>query len=219
MDCGDMRYLRTQRHDRQHGFNLIELALALAVVGLVGAGIWVAASAAQDARRTNETVEQVRLIVENIRDHYATSAQLPNEDFNTFTQTVDDADLFPAETRLSANAFVNPWSSDGTGSICGDGTICVSTINAGAIVGGVTINQSTMIIMLRRLPGRACIGVASRFLNMAPEIGLIGIGTDTTDNPLPTNVDYANMINIAWLTANCDAANPNNLYLGFRLAP
>lgn len=216
-----MRFLHSQRRARQSGFNLIELGIALAVVGLVGAGIWVAASGAQDARRTNETVDQVRLIIENIRDSYATSAQLPNLDFNRFTQTVGGRpavggrDLFPAETRLSATAFVNPWSSDGTGSICTGGTICVSANN---VFGGL-VAQSSIILMLRRLPGNACINVTARLLNIAPEIGLVTIGTDPADNPVPTNVSAANATNIAWLTANCDTANPNNLYLGFRLAP
>lgn len=220
MVYGDMRYWRNQRRDRQSGFNLIELALALAVVGLVGAGIWGATSSAYDSRRVNETVDQVQQIVDNIRDRYATASQLPNESYNFFTQTIGGADLFPAEARLSPTSFANPWSSDGAGSICGNGTICISAID---VFGGLT-PRASIILMLRQVPGKACINVTNRLLNIAPEIGLAAIGTDPADNAVPTNVLAVNANaetapDIDWLTTNCDTDNPNNLYLGFRLAP
>ena len=52
-----------QRHNHKRGFNLIEAAIVLAVVGLVVAGIWVAASAVHARWEETHFYEQVSHIV------------------------------------------------------------------------------------------------------------------------------------------------------------
>jgi prepilin-type N-terminal cleavage/methylation domain-containing protein len=229
------KLLRGMRHHgslcsrRQAGFTLIEFALVLGVFGLVSGAVWVAAGNAQDARKINESIDQIRLIVENIRDRYNTASQLPNEGYAAFTQTIASADLVPAEMRLTlglppANcggatpcAFAHSWSSNGTGSICNGGTVCVSAVNA---FSGVTTNRYAMTVLLRQLPGKACIAIGAALLNLGADLGLAAMGTDAPvgmDAAAPTAQIAAPTI--AWLTANCSTVVPNNLYLDFRLAP
>lgn len=55
-------------HDKsRRGFNLIEAAIVLGVVGLIIGGIWVAASAVQESRRQSRFLEQVTQIIPAIR--------------------------------------------------------------------------------------------------------------------------------------------------------
>lgn len=50
---------------RKRGFNLIESAVVLGVVGLVIGGIWVASSAMIENHKVNKTVADIQLIVKS----------------------------------------------------------------------------------------------------------------------------------------------------------
>ncbi len=228
MDCGDKMKQYTQRK-RQRGFSLIELTIALGVAGAIVAGLWAAAGAAYEAHRVNQTVDQVRQIVENVRGRYATAAQLPNLGHVGFTQIVAAADLFPAETRLNPAVdpatcslatpcyFTNPWGNNGAGSLCNGGTLCLS---ANQVFGGVgVLARYNFTFMLRNLPQRACIKVGSALMNLSTDIGLVAVGVDTVDNATPPVAQQTNAATVAWLTANCSGVNLNHLYLVFRLSP
>lgn len=209
----------------QRGVSLLELAIVLGVAGLLIGGIWAAASSANEAHRVNQTIEQIRQIVENIRTRYATAAQIPQQDFTTMTQTVATADVFPAETRLNPGGdpaacavatpcyFVHPWDSDGAGSTCNGGTYCVGSIgNLLVTMQGNT--NSGFVLLLRNLPQAGCIKIASRFIDIRDDIGLVAVGFNNGDAALPGATFAAPDINT--IGANCAAGNVNSLYLLFR---
>jgi len=53
---------------RSHAaFSLIEAAIVLGIVGLVIGGIWIAASSVSQKNKVNRTVEQVTIVLQNIR--------------------------------------------------------------------------------------------------------------------------------------------------------
>ncbi len=216
---------RTHHRHRQNGFTLLELTAVLCVVGLVTAGIWVAASSAYRAHKISSTIDQMREIVENIRTRYNASASLPVQDYMVFTQTMARADVFPAETKLSpatapaacANCyFMHPWSNNGAGSICGGGTICVAA-TPNNLFGGAAAGFA-FAIMLRSLPQDACISIASKFTDIWDDVGLVAIGMDTADAVIPGTI-YAAPQTVTTLSGACSAAAPTNLYFAFRLAP
>jgi len=55
----------------KRGFNLIEIAIVLAVIGLVIGGIYVAASAVTDNQRKQKAQSQLLNVVSNLRNAYA----------------------------------------------------------------------------------------------------------------------------------------------------
>jgi len=55
------------REQRRRGFNLIEAAIVLGVVGLVIGGIWVAASSVNDKIKMNQAVAGVNIITKNVQ--------------------------------------------------------------------------------------------------------------------------------------------------------
>lgn len=55
----------------KRGFNLIEIAIVLAVIGLVIGGIYVAAAAVTERQRQSKTITQMMTIVTNMRSIYA----------------------------------------------------------------------------------------------------------------------------------------------------
>lgn len=214
---------------RYQGMTMIELAVVLGVAGLLVGGVWVAASAANEAHRVNQTVEQIRQIVDNVRTRYTSVAVIPQLPYTDLTQQVAAADGFPAETRLTLGVdpatcslgtpcyFANPWSSDGTGSVCTDGTYCLGSF--GNLLVQMTGNtNSAFVLLLRNLPQQACIKIAARFIDIWDEVGITAIGFNNGDSAIPaTRLQAPPTIGV--ITADCAAGNANSLYFAFRHAP
>jgi type II secretory pathway pseudopilin PulG len=58
----------TGARQRRRGFNLIEAAIVLGVIGLIVGGIWVSAAAMMESYKVNKTVEGVFTIARNTQD-------------------------------------------------------------------------------------------------------------------------------------------------------
>lgn len=211
----------------RRGFSLLEMAIVLGIAGLIAGGIWVAASTAYFNYRVGKTMEQVQQIVDNIRDHYSAASVLPSMNYNVFTQNEARADVFPADTKTLPGVlpttcqlgpdpcyFVNPWSSNGTGAVCGGGTICVGS-NNGSLFGPAVLGYN-FVVKLRNLPGAACVEVARKMAGIWDEIGLTALGISTT-NAVAAGTIFNVPPAVAAIIAACDAANPNHLFLEFRL--
>ena len=91
--------------NNKRGFNLIEIAIVLAVIGLVIGGIYVAASAVTENNRKQNTQKQLLQIVQNVRSVYATQA--------TFTAPTYDQikamKIFPGDLQDTGTSFVNSY--------------------------------------------------------------------------------------------------------------
>ncbi len=58
-------------HSRyRRGFNLVEAAIVLGVVGLVIGGIWTAAASISESRKQNRLMEQISFVSEQLRSSY-----------------------------------------------------------------------------------------------------------------------------------------------------
>lgn len=213
------RALKTKRR----GFTLMELAIVLAVMGAVTGGIWAASAAAYQHYKVSRGLEQLQQIVDNVRTHYNTASQLPAQDFTTFTQTMAQADVFPAEIKLSPNVapaacatcyFVNPWSAGSGGSVCGGGAVCLAASD-GSMFGGAAARYS-FVVVLRDLPQDACITFASKLTAIWDDIGLRALGMDVANVVVPGTV-FAAPPNPTALAAACSGVALNHLYFMFRL--
>ncbi|MGB4102272.1 MAG: type II secretion system protein [Alphaproteobacteria bacterium] len=210
-------------HNSRRGFSLLELAIVLGIMGLVGGGIWVAASTVYQNYRIGRGVEQVQQIVDNIRDRYNALAQMPNENYTVFTQTMARADVFPGDTKLSPDVlptacatcyFANPWTAGNAAAVCGGGAICVSAVD---VFGPAAVQpRYNFAVTLRGLPQGDCVVLATKFGALWDEIGLAAMGVDIADAAVPGTVYNAPQTPAA-LAADCDGANLNNLYFVFRL--
>ena len=84
------------------GFNLIDSAIVLGVVGIVIGGIWVAASAVREAMKVSETIQGVFLTSRNIQRVIST------RDAEAIGQPVDIT-----TSLIDAGVFPRNWIQDG----------------------------------------------------------------------------------------------------------
>lgn len=102
------------RKQNQLGFNLIEAALVLGIVGLVIGGIFAAWGTVASQQRVRKASDMATVIVGQIRSAYASRTTFDSSDTasgTTFTQALVAANLIPVEF-LSGGNVKNPWGGN-----------------------------------------------------------------------------------------------------------
>ncbi len=93
---------------KKKGFNLIEAAIVLGVVGLVIGGIWIAAAAVMEEWKVRKTVTDVETIARNIKNLISVT------DRNAIIAANGGASLNIAPTLYNSGIFPTDWISGGT---------------------------------------------------------------------------------------------------------
>jgi Tfp pilus assembly protein PilE len=149
---------------REAGFNLIEAAIVLGIVGLIVGGIWAAASSAYENMRQQAASKNLLSFAQAIRGYYANSGAA------TISTTMSDAitqGLVPADMRQGTTAAASPWATP-------------VTLGTGAIVG-----VNTFGILFSGLEQSTCINLINRNTNSAGGAGLIAVAGTAT---MPTTL-------------------------------
>src|SRR5437867_1361141 len=96
----------------QAGFNLIEAAIVLGIVGLIVGGIWAAASSAYENMRQQSGSKQLLSLVQNIRGFYA---QGPIDVIDNNLTNLYNLGLLPSDMVIqNGSAFYlrHPWGGN-----------------------------------------------------------------------------------------------------------
>ena len=129
----------------RRGFNLIESAIVLGVVGLVVGGIWVAASAVMENVKVNETVEGCLFINSQLQEVFPYSNALAIPDGTDLTSFVLATKSYPESWKFGST-LKNPFGG-------------ITIITSERDGGGVRFR-----FRLTDVPVSGCIGLVSRFL-------------------------------------------------------
>jgi prepilin-type N-terminal cleavage/methylation domain-containing protein len=180
-------YRRTER-----GFNLLELALALAIAGLLIGGIWILAATVRENMSVYNAQKQILSIVNKIRDTYLSRATIVG-DYANLTQTLAQQDVFPAEMKrnpniLAANCavatpciFNNPWDSTSAAPV------------SAASFDGTTVGNAGRFFRLRyaNLPVYACLQLATRFSQIVEDVKMTALLINGVSNTVPVSITTA----------------------------
>lgn len=129
-----MKLLLSRSFSSTRGLTLLETALALAILGLVIAGIWVVSGSAFGSNKKNQLAEQIITTVENVRSYTR------NVDLGTTTLNVNQAwnlGLLPVDVRRGGN-FRNPYG----------GNFTISISNTGIIIGLTGVPSDACVDLL-----------------------------------------------------------------------
>lgn len=171
------------RTTHRRGFNLVEAAIVLGIVGLVIGGIWVAASAVQSNLRKSDASKAIIQMVQNVRIMY--DGQAPGAT-GSITSAVINAKAVPADFINGTN-IINPWN----------GAVTVSLAQAGSQVDSIDVAFNSM-------PKDVCIELTSRNTNVSTDIGLtrLLIGTTTVTSfpylPSTASTDCQTTNTVTW---------------------
>ena len=165
----------------KRGFNLVEAAIVLGVIGLVIGGIWVAAAAVQSNLRKSDASKGLIQIVQNVRNLYY--GQSPSSTGAITTQLIN-ANAVPGNF-INGTTAVNPWNGAVTVSIAGT-------------------SNDQIDIAYEGVPRDGCIELTSRNTNISTGVGLtqivIGTVTVTSFPYLPTTAatDCSTSNTVTW---------------------
>ncbi|HNC96413.1 MAG TPA: hypothetical protein PKW90_09840 [Myxococcota bacterium] len=169
----------------QKGFNLIEAAIVLGVVGLVIGGIWVAASAVTNSRRNNETISGVLTAVDQLKKLYPLGIV---GSINTY--------ITPTATQMaSMDVFPRSWYVPGPFPVF-DKIVPPIGKNASIVMNGsycaprspTCSHQHTSEMAITFVGGKdSCIKVALAFdQQVGKSLDQITINSSTVPSPLST---------------------------------
>lgn len=83
---------------RRCGYTLTEIAIVLAVSGVVFGGIWTAANSAWQGYRASSAIRQIGVVLGNVRDRYAAISSWPTVG-KDITKDVDAENILPSDMR------------------------------------------------------------------------------------------------------------------------
>lgn len=168
---------------RTEGFNLIEIAIVLAVVGLIIGGIYTAASAVTENNRRRNTQTQLLTIVQNVRTTYASQ-----QTFAAPTNAqIDTMRLFPGDLFYDGTNFINSYGG---------------TTTLGAVTG------ATFQVVFNGISQGGCVEVLTKSFGTSSniqQIGLTAAGRASSATALAATADLTGGVSIAEANTVCNA--------------
>lgn len=196
--------MRRSGQTGRKGFNLIEAAIVLGIVGLVVGGIWVSAASVYQNMKVKRSVEQVLEIAQKVRTMHATSPTITATQADLIT-----AGVFPTDMRdVGAATLHHPWG------------IANTVLSAATAAGGTTFD-----IIYNGLSSGSCSDLATRVAagtqDRANQVGLVGAVTAPAAQAIGVVIGAipAAGYTVASFTANCtNAGTTNSVAFRFRIA-
>lgn len=152
--------MRSYSKQQNRGFTLTEIAIVLAIVGVVLSGIWVAAKSVLDANKANQAVQDITTMASNIRSTFAATTQFTSG--GNQTSAMITAGIVP-------NSLVDP-AAPTTAKNAWNGQVVIYLNPSGA-------NARQFRISYYGTPYDACIRIASQLANLGTSDAPVNLAT------------------------------------------
>jgi len=186
---------------RKRGFNLIESAIVLGVVGLVIGGVWVAAAATKESMKVTDTINGVLFISRNVQRIISNrdAASLPDD--TVLDSTLIGVQAFPSNW-VSGNTIKHPFGNQITVLNRNDGGPLRFRIDL------LQIPKATCITLITRMSG---IARAPNRLEDRTDIALAYVAVNW---PSPTLDTTSFPVSLSAANAACNVSS-NTVSFGF----
>lgn len=186
---------------KQRGFNLVEAAIVLALVGLVIGGIWVASAAVYENHKINKLVEGLIMASQKLREtiSFSDAPLLPSSyGYAELTDYCISAKVFP-DSFYNGNKIVTPFS----GGTLPDG----ANANGGSIRCNINAYLSlenkieiTVGVETKQLCKKMVRAITTRFKDNSILANVVMFDANNSNSPLLTNWPLdGSQCNYAWM--------------------
>ncbi len=180
------------RRYRQQAYSLIEIAIVLAIFGVVLGGLWVVAGQAWEYTKREQAREAIALTVSGVRDFYAAQAGVPNLGFPALSAQLLDANAIPHNLKRAAgcagtSCADNPWGPIDAGTLHYLGTFRVCSWVFGVSTSCPQVAPGVVSgffgIELTGLTKKSCIALVQSISSASGPSGLADVAINVTQNP------------------------------------
>lgn len=151
---------------------MTEIAIVLAIVGLILGAVWVAAKAVMDSNRANQAVQDITTIANNVRSTFAATNNFTSAGGADQTATFITAGILPSNLLSTVGGVTsakNEWN----------GAVKIYT-NLTANTNNVSYQASRVFrVSFYRVPVNACFRIISQLANLGTVDGPITLITAT----------------------------------------
>ena len=190
------------RNINENGRSMVEMLGVLAIIGVLSAGGLAGYSKAMFKHKLNTTMDQLTMLVTNIRTMYGTQDNYADL---TAAQAIK-LGIIPAAMKNGASALVNPFK--------GVVTIATSKSNASAP------DNTAFVVTYSGLPSEACIALATADWGSGAGSGFIGVvaatsGSADASGKYTGTSDEGKPLTVANAITNCGDDNTSSVSLKF----
>jgi prepilin-type N-terminal cleavage/methylation domain-containing protein len=172
---------------RQKAFTLTEMAIVLAIIGLILGAVWIAAKSVFDSNKASQTAQDIIAIASNVRSTYLAANSFTAPNTGNMTATMVTAGIVPSDLiPPSGSAFpaMNAWN----------GEVRITLAPSG--------NARQFRVSFFKTPEDACIRIASQLANLG-----------TTDAPIDFIANGGTAVLIGGGTTNSNCTGPQTFGL------
>jgi len=146
----------------ENGRSMVEMLGVLAIIGVLSAGGLAGYSKAMFKHKLNNTMEQITMLVTNIRTMYGSQGN-----YTDLYEDLVDLGIVPPVMGSTPSTLTNPFK--------GGVTIAPTTLT------GSTLNNSGFTVTYEGLPDEACIALATADFGSGAGSGFIGAQINDED--------------------------------------
>lgn len=157
----------------ENGRSMVEMLGVLAIIGVLSAGGLAGYSKAMFKHKLNSTMDQITMLVTNIRTMYGTQGN-----YDGLAANVTDLGIIPPVMGSTPSALTNPFK--GQVKVLESKTNAADVSDVGAALGS---SATAFVVTYEGLPKEACIALATADFGSGAGSGFIGvtIGADATN--------------------------------------
>lgn len=171
------------------GFSMIEIAIVLAVIGAVLAGLWAAAATVYEYSRREQAREAITTTVANVRGFFSGQIGVSALAYAALTNQLLSENVIPSSLKrpsgCSGNLCAdNPWGANAGGSLDTNGTyrVCNWDINNSTDCSYTSGTTSAFFgIEMTGLQQKTCIGMVQNMSSATMPTGLVEINVNGTN--------------------------------------
>ncbi|MBR1915660.1 MAG: hypothetical protein IJ830_04410 [Alphaproteobacteria bacterium] len=157
--------------NNQSGRSMVEMLGVLAIIGVLSAGGLAGYSKAMFKHKLNSTMDQITMLVTNIRTMYGTQGNYANLENDAV-----DLGIIPAVMGSSINSLTNPFK----------GGVTIATIDARDNT--AESGNTGFTLTYSGLPQEACIALATSDFGSGAGSGFIGVVANGGSNGTATEI-------------------------------